>query len=205
MSRSGYVDNRTISRTGEKVLGIIGIVFNVITIILFAWLLSSLAGLEGTAEFDQFEEDIMNDPAFEGSPEEAQLVVDFIVNGAGVFGWAIVALLVISTILAIVALLNLKKASSAGLAGTFFIIAGLFAGVLSLTSILFYIAAIMCFVRKPPKDDDELHRKDEVVYREDTVRETDDPIYRENDVRRTDDSIRSDDTRRDDDTPYRPL
>lgn len=217
------MNNGTISRTGERVLGIIGIVFNILTIILLAWLITSISGLEGTAEFEQFEQDIMNDPAFEGSPEEAQMVVDFIIGGTGVFGWALVAMLVLSTILAIVALINLKKTSNASLAGVFFILAGLLAGVLSLTSILFYIAAIMCFVRKPPMRDDELHRRDDgayrnekirrtddSLYREDEVRRTDEPVYREDEVRRTDDTVRRDetrrdDTRRDDDTPYRPL
>lgn len=205
------MNNGIISRTGERILGIIGIVFNVISIILLAWLITSLSGLEGTQEFEEFQQDIMNDPAFEGSPEEAQMVVDVVMDSAGVFGWAMVALLVLSTILAIVALINLKKTRSAKLAGIFFILAGLLAGVLSLTSILFYIAAIMCFVRKPPMRDNELHRKDDGEYREDDIRRKDDSIYREDNVRRKDDTIRRedtirrDDTRRDDDTPYRPL
>jgi len=221
------MNNGTISRTGERVLGIIGIVFNILAIILLAWLITSINGLEGTAEFEQFEQDIMNDPAFEGSPEEAQMVVDFIIGGTGVFGWALVAMLALSTILAIVALINLKKHSNASLAGVFFILAGLLAGVLSLTSILFYIAAIMCFVRKPQMRDDELHRRDdganrnekirrkddslyreeevrrtdEPVYREDEVRRTDEPVYREDEVRRTDETVRRDETRRDENAP----
>ena len=212
------MNNGTISRTGERVLGIIGIVFNVIGIILLAWLITSLDNLEGTAEFEEFQQEIMNDPAFEGSPEEAQMVVEFIMDSVGVFGWVIVALLVLSTIFAIVALINLKKTRSAQLAGIFFILAGLLAGVLSLTSILFYIAAIMCFVRKPPMREDELYRKDGGVYREDDVRRTDDPVYREDNARRTDDpvyrddevrgtdeTVRREDRRKDDDSPYRPL
>lgn len=225
------MNNDVISRTGERVLGIIGIVFNVIGIILLAWLITSLDNLEGTAEFEQFQQEIMNDPAFEGSPEEAQMVVEFIMSSVGVFGWVGVAILVLSTIFAIVALMNLKKTRSAQLAGIFFILAGLLAGVLSLTSILFYIAAIMCFVRKPPmredamyrKDDpdyreDDLRRKDDAVYREDRVQKTDEPVYREGQTRRTDDSVyredevrgtdqplRREDRKRDDDSPYRPL
>jgi len=35
-----------------------------------------------------------------------------------------------------------------------FIVAGVLSGIISLTSILFYIAAIMCFVRKPPYQDE---------------------------------------------------
>ncbi|WP_185959540.1 DUF4064 domain-containing protein [Planococcus salinarum] len=207
-----------ISRTGERVLGIIGIVFNVIGIILLAWLITSIDNLEGTSEFEQFQQEMMNDPAFEGSPEEAQMVMEFVMDSVGIFGWAIVALLVLSTIFAIVALINLKKTRSAQLAGIFFILAGLMAGVLSLTSILFYIAAIMCFVRKPPmreedryrKDDsgyrqDDVHRTDDTVYRDDKVRRTDDSVYREDEVHGSDDTIRREDRRRDEDSPYRPL
>ncbi|MFD1032051.1 DUF4064 domain-containing protein [Metaplanococcus flavidus] len=214
------MNNGSISRTGERVLGIIGIVFNVIGIILLAWLITSINNLEGTAEFEEFQQDFMNDPAFEGNPEEAQMVMDLMREGAGVVGWVIVAILVLSTILAIVAVMNLKKTRSAQLAGIFFILAGLLAGVLSPTSILFYIAAIMCFVRKPPMREDELHRKDDRLYRDDNDGRKDDPVYREDTVgrrsdsvnredeatrTRTDDTLRTEDARRDDDSPYRPL
>lgn len=201
------LNNGSISRTGERVLGIIGIVFNVVSIILLAILITSISGLEGTPEFDQFEQEIMNDPAFQGNPEEAQMVVDLIVDGTSVFGWVMVAMLVLSTIFAVVALLNLKKTRSATLAGVFFIIAGLLAGVLSLTSILFYIAAIMCFVRKPPMREDELYRNSDPVYREDTVGRRSDSVDRQDGAprSRTDDMLRKDNPRSDDDTPYRPL
>ncbi|HSJ38944.1 MAG TPA: DUF4064 domain-containing protein [Planococcus sp. (in: firmicutes)] len=212
------MNNGSISRTGERVLGIIGIVFNVIGIILLAWLITSLSSLEGTPEFEQFQEDFMNDPAFEGNPEEARMVMEFVMDSAGIFGWVVVVILVLSTIFAIVALINLKNTRSTQLAGIFFILAGLLAGVLSLTSILFYVAAIMCFVRKPPMREDELYRKDGGVYREDDVRRNDDPVYREDNVRRTDDQVyredevpktddpvRREDRKRDDDSPYRPL
>ncbi|WP_033543464.1 DUF4064 domain-containing protein [Planococcus sp. CAU13] len=202
------MDNNRISRTGERILGIIGIVFNVIGIILLAWLITSISSLEGTPEFEQFQQEIMNDPAFEGNPQEAQMIVDFIMDTVGVFGWAIVAMLVLSTILAVVAVINLKRTGGANLAGIFFILAGLLAGVLSLTSILFYIAAIMCFVRKPPMREDELYRKEDPVYHGDTVRRGSDPIDRQDGAprTRTDDMLRKEDTRRsDDDTPYRPL
>ncbi|WP_203334180.1 DUF4064 domain-containing protein [Planococcus beigongshangi] len=214
------MNNGMISRTGERVLGIIGIVFNVLSIILLAWLITSISSLEGTAEFEQFQQEIMNDPAFEGNPEEAQMVVDFITGSVSVFGWILVAMLVLSTIFAIVAILNLKKTRSANLAGVFFILAGLLAFVLSPTSILFYVAAIMCFVRKPQLREDELYRNEDPVYREDHAGRTDDPVRREETVgrrtepverrdetrrSRTDDMLRKEDARSDDDTPRRPL
>jgi len=201
------MNNGIISRSGERVLGIIGIVFNVIGIILLAWLITSIDKLEGTAEFEQFQQEILNDPAFEGSPEEAQMVVEFIMGSLAVFGWVMVVILVLSTIFAIVALINLKNTRSAQLAGIFFILAGLLAGVLSLTSILFYVAAIMCFVRKPPMREDEMYRKDDSGYRDDTVGRRSDSVNQEDDASRTrtDDMLRKDDARRDDDSPYRPL
>ena len=199
------MNNGSISRTGERVLGIIGIVFNVIGIILLAWLITSVSSLEGTPEFEEFQQEFMNDPAFEGNPQEAQMVLDLIIDGAGVIGWIIVAMLVLSTIFAIVAVINLKNERNIKIAGIFFILAGLLAGVLSLTSILFYIAAIMCFVRKPPMREDELYTNNDPVYRDDTTvgrrSNSGDDMSRT----RTDDMLRKDDTRRDDDTPYRPL
>lgn len=202
------MNNGSISRTGERVLGIIGIVFNVIGIILLAWLITSISSLEGTPEFEEFQQDFMNDPAFEGNPQEAQMVLDLIINGAGVIGWIIVAMFVLSTIFAIIAVVNLKNGRNIKVAGIFFILAGLLAGVLSLTSILFYIAAIMCFVRKPPMREDELYTNNDPVYRDDTtVGRRSDTMNRGDDISRTrtDDMLRKDDTRRDDDTPYRPL
>lgn len=202
------MNNGSISRTGERVLGIIGIVFNVVGIILLAWLITSISSLEGTPEFEEFQQEFMNDPAFQGNPEEAQMVLDLMVGGAGVIGWIIVAMLVLSTIFAIVAVINLKNERNAKIAGIFFILAGLLAGVLSLTSILFYVAAIMCFVRKPPMREEDLYTNNDPVYRDDaTVGRRSDTVNRRDDVSRTrtDDMLRKDEPRRDDDTPYRPL
>lgn len=157
-----------INRTGEKVLGIIGIVFNVLTIILVAIMIASLGGFEGSQEHQQVEQELLNDPMFT-NPEEAQMAVDFFnsfMAGFGVVGWVLAGLLVISTILTVLALINLTKGRNAKLAGVFFIVAGLFAWILTPTSILFYIAAIMCFVRKAPMRDDELLHKETAIQKE---------------------------------------
>lgn len=158
--------NNTISRTGERVLGVIGIVFNVLTIILLALMMTSLSGFEGTEQHQQLEQEILNDPMFQ-TADEAQMALETFnafLGGFGVFGWILVAFLIISTIFAVLALVKLKGNRNVRMAGGFFIVAGLFAGILSLTSILFYIAAIMCFVRKPPMRDDDLLRKDDNTY-----------------------------------------
>lgn len=171
----------SIKRTGEKALGIIGIVFNVIGIILSIILITSLVGFENSDMHRQMEEDLRNDPMMT-SPQEAQMAVDTFnafIAGFDVVGWVLVILLVISTVFAILAMTKLKSFDKASTAGIFFILAGIFAGILSLTSILFYIAAIMCFVRKPPLREDELMgRSNEPATRSDAVTREDDTPYR---------------------------
>lgn len=175
-------NNGAIKRTGEKVLGIIGTIFNVLGIILAIIMITSLSGFEGSEMQQQMEQEILNDPTLtnQGDAEMAIDALNAFIQGFDVLGWVFVVLLVISTIFAILAITKLKSVGSASTAGIFFILAGIFAGILSLTSILFYIAAIMCFVRKPPMREDELMGRNEPVSR-------DEPATRE------------------DDTPYRPL
>lgn len=173
----------TIKRTGEKALGIIGSVFNVIGIILSIIVITSLSGFEGSQMQMQLEQEIRNDPNLT-NPGDVEMTMDMVnsfVQGFDVLGWIVVALLVVSTVFAILAITKLKSFDTANTAGIFFILAGIFAGILSLTSILFYIAAIMCFVRKPPLREDEL-------------------MGRGNEP-----ATRSDAATREDDTPYRPL
>lgn len=141
---------RDVSRGAEKALGIIGIIFNLLTIALLIFSILSFGSVQNSAEFRQYlEDEMMNDPTMSSSPEQVEMIVDGVMASFGVVGWVIVALLAISTIFALLAVARLGRNRNPKLAGIFFIIAGLFAGILSLTSILFYIAAIMCFVRKP--------------------------------------------------------
>lgn len=191
----------TVNRAGEKVLGIIGIVFNILAIALIGFAMASYSNVQGTPEFQQYiEDEIMADPAF-SNPEEAQMIIDMMSSSFSVMGWVLIALLALSTILAIIALVNLRKKSKASVAGIFFILAGLFAGLLSLTSILFYIAAIMCFVRKPRAQNNQNLRDDDFKYQEEQLRRKEESVRREDEVRRDDTTT----TRNDDDTPYRPL
>ncbi|ALS79765.1 MULTISPECIES: DUF4064 domain-containing protein [Planococcus] len=181
----------TVNRAGEKVLGIIGIVFNILAMALIGFAMVSYSTMPEMRQF--MEEEMLADPTIT-NPEDVQLMLDMMSSGFNVVGWVTIALLALSTILAIVALINLRKKGKASIAGVFFIIAGLFAGLLSLTSILFYIAAIMCFVRKPRIESNQNLRGDDFKYQEDQLH-------------RKEDSLRNDDTkiRNDDDTPYRPL
>lgn len=156
-----------ISRTGERVLGIIGIIFNILAIILLVVMINSLDDFQGSQFQEEMEREVYNDPAL--TPEDAEMTIEMLNNSVGVFGtfgWVMVVMLAVSTLLAIFAITKLKNNANAKLAGILFIIAGLLAGILSLTAILFYIAAIMCFVRKPPMREDDLLRSDDAVRRE---------------------------------------
>ena len=195
------MNQETVNRAGEKVLGIIGIVFNILAIALIGFGMASYSSVQGTPEFQQYiEDEIMADPAF-SNPEEAQMVIDMMSSSFNIVGWVLIALLALSTIFAIVALVNLRKRGKASMEGVFFILAGLFAGLLSLTSILFYIAAIMCFVRKPRASNNQNLRDDDFKYQEDQLRRKEESVRREDELRRDDTTT----TRNDDDTPYRPL
>ena len=139
-----------IKRTGEMVLGIIGIVFNVLAIIGTIIMNGFTKMLSGDPAFrEEFEAEIWNDPTI--SQSDAQEIIDVmytVLDWLVGFGWFFVIALIISTILTVVAIINLKK--NAKLSGILLLIGGFLAGILSPTSILLYIAGIMCLVRKPP-------------------------------------------------------
>ncbi|MGK7379027.1 DUF4064 domain-containing protein [Planococcus sp. 1R117A] len=206
---------RDVSRGGEKALGIIGIVFNILAIALIVFSILSFGDVQNNPEFRQYLEDqMLNDPALSTNPAEAQVLIDGLLASFGVVGWIIVGLLAISTVLALLAIAKLGRNRNPKLAGIFFIIAGLFAGLLSLTSILFYIAAIMCFVRKPRdngrgvqdeetlrrenerlRDDNQnLHRDEQRLReKEDQLREKEEQLQRERQVRQTEHRLSEED------------
>ncbi|QGM32349.1 DUF4064 domain-containing protein [Bacillus sp. N3536] len=141
-----------ISRTGEVVLGVVGAVFNVIAIILVSLIVINGSSVMQEEGFTQvFEEDIYSDPTF--TAEEAAAATEFMevfVDLFGVFGWAAVITFVISLVFNILGIVFVLKNKKPKLAGIMFIVGGVFAGIISLTSIVLYVAAIMCFVRKAP-------------------------------------------------------
>lgn len=67
---------------------------------------------------------------------------------ANTLGIVFIIALLISIVLAITAFVYLKRKDGAKTAGILLVIAGVLAGVISVASILLYIAAIVCFVRK---------------------------------------------------------
>lgn len=143
------------SRAGEVTLGVIGTILNVI-LLIFATLAVVGASNANPDELKQtFEKEIMlSDPSMTADDIAVfNDVVDISLNVVGVVGWVIVVTLLISVILSILGVVKVSKNKSPKAAGILFIFAGLLSGILLLAPILFYIAAIMCFVRKTPVED----------------------------------------------------
>lgn len=142
----------SMSRTGEMVLSVISAIMTLLSIILVTVLVVSGSSILKDEEFKkEFESTISNEPTF--TETDLQLINDnmsLAIDAFSIFGWVFIIILVISLILNIIGIMSISKNKNPKLAGIMFILAGLFAGVISLTSILLYIAAIMCFVRKPP-------------------------------------------------------
>lgn len=140
------------SRTGEIVLGVISAIMTLLSVILVAVLVVSGSNLLNNEEFKaEIEGSIVNDPTF--TDTEIQFIsdnLDLVADAISLFGWVFIITLVISLILNVIGIVSISKNKNPKLAGIMFILAGVFAGIISLTSILLYIAAIMCFVRKPP-------------------------------------------------------
>ncbi|MFP7255662.1 DUF4064 domain-containing protein [Terribacillus goriensis] len=129
-----------IKRTAELVLGIIGVVFNV----LGAILVGVFMGVAGNS----IDEEIKNDPTI--TAEDAALASNF-VDG---LGWFYVIVCVIGAILGVVGILLLRRNSSAIASGVIFIVAAVLITFLTLfvaiiPAILYLVAGILAIVRKP--------------------------------------------------------
>ncbi len=140
------------SRTGELVLGVISAIFTFLSIIaMIIFIVAGSSMFNDELFITEFEQEIYNDPTLSATDAEQTIeIMNVFFDLFSVFGWAFVVTLLISLILNIIGIVSISKNKKPKLAGIMFIIAGLFAGILSLTSILLYIAAVMCFVRKPP-------------------------------------------------------
>ncbi|MCG7346359.1 DUF4064 domain-containing protein [Sporosarcina sp. ACRSL] len=143
------------NRTAEKVLSIIAVVLTAI---------GTVFGFIGLAIFNLMKNDPMFKAEFEAEmmadPTLTQADVEMFYTVFNVFGgflWLIIIGMIISIVLNIVGIVNIWKNKNAKLAGIMFIIAGVLGGILSLSSILLYVAAILCFTKKPPLQDDMLY------------------------------------------------
>lgn len=140
------------NRTAERVLSIIAVVLTGIGTIL---------GFAGIAFFNlikndptvrqEIEMEMMTDPTLSPSDMDAVFAAFDVFGG---FLWVIIIFMILSVILNIIGIVNIWNNKNAKLAGIMFIIAGLMGGILTLPSILLYIAAILCFTKKPPLEDE---------------------------------------------------
>lgn len=141
------------SRTAEKVLSITSVVLTTIGVFISFALLALFNYLKSDPLIqDEFEaEMLLMDPTL--TPENIEVMYGAfgIIGG---FMWLIIISLIISLILTIIGIVNIWKNKNPKLAGTMFIIAGLTAGILSLTSILLYIVGILCITKKPALTDE---------------------------------------------------
>jgi len=136
-------------RTTEKVLAIISAVFTVaFTILGFIGLGFLKMVTSDPAIRVDFEKELLD---FDATLTSADIEVMF--ESLGLlesFGWFLIVLLIISFITTIIGLVFIWNNKNAKLAGIMFIISGLFAFILTPTSILLYIAGILCFTKKAP-------------------------------------------------------
>lgn len=139
------------SRMGEVVLSVISAFMTLLGIVLVTVIVVGGSNVLNDETFTaEFHNILANDPTLTEADRQVMGDVDLIADLFGIFGWVFIIVLVISLILNVIGIVSISKNKSPKLAGVMFIIAGVFAGIISLTSILLYIAAIMCFVRKPP-------------------------------------------------------
>ncbi|MEK5036846.1 DUF4064 domain-containing protein [Sporosarcina sp. FSL K6-3457] len=138
-------------RTAEKSLSIVSLVLSIIGIILSVILVSFFNLVKSDPQFqNEFEQGILSDPTL--GPEDLE-IINMVLGLFGGTMWFIIIGLIISVIMTIVGIVKIWNNNNPKLAGIMFIIAGVLAGVISLPSILLYIAGILCFTRKPPMTD----------------------------------------------------
>lgn len=140
-------------RTGEKVFIIIATICNLISIFITSVVVVFLKNLINDPKIV---EDYLNDPTVMNEVDGEALTIDEFQESMNAIapyinGFAVVFIgaMVISLILGLVAFRMLSKKDKINTAGILVLISGVLAGILSLTSILYYIAGIMCFIRKP--------------------------------------------------------
>ncbi|KAA0564533.1 DUF4064 domain-containing protein [Rossellomorea aquimaris] len=143
-----------VKRTGEVVMGVIGIIlsalFSIIGIVLNM-------GMSNPEFMSQLEEGMESDPNIQNSEMTAG-DLSSIINAAESTGSYLVILGIIASILGIIAVLTIVKNKKPVLSGIMFIIAALVIGLGTIgfgfvPGLLFLIAGIMALVRKPKKTD----------------------------------------------------
>jgi len=143
-----------VKRTGEVVMGVIGIIlsalFSIIGIVLNM-------GMSNPEVMSQLEEGMESDPNIQNAEMTAG-DLSSIINAAESTGSYLVILGIIASIMGIIAVLTIVKNKKPVLSGIMFIIAALVIGLGTIgfgfvPGLLFLIAGIMALVRKPKKTD----------------------------------------------------
>ncbi|WP_227396454.1 DUF4064 domain-containing protein [Jeotgalibacillus aurantiacus] len=134
-------------RTAEGVLTIIGIVIN---FLMIGGALLILALFSDPVARQEFEMQFQADPAL----ADAGVTPDQVFGIVDSLGFAFNIVVIISIILSFVALFAMKRNKKPKLAGSLLIASALLVGVATillgwLPALLFLIAGIMCFARKP--------------------------------------------------------
>lgn len=131
------------NRTIEKVLAMIASILNVFGIAgtgIFFFSMDSFLKSDGV------QQQIIDDVQQRTGTELTMTGLQNISQLFGSVGWFVIVVLVISLIIGTAGMIKLH--SDTKLAGILFIGAGIFSCLISVPSILFYIAAILCFTRK---------------------------------------------------------
>ena len=141
-------------RTGEIVVCVISAILSLISIVLISLL---VIGVSTTLKEDGFNTELKNqiltNPAI--SSQDVEYFTqnpDVVLSVINVIGWGLVLSIFISLVLNLFGIVFIFNNKNQKLAGIMFILAGVLAGILSITSILLYLAAILCFVRKPMEE-----------------------------------------------------
>ncbi|MHA6259847.1 DUF4064 domain-containing protein [Sporosarcina sp. CAU 1771] len=139
-------------RTTERVLSIISLVFTVFGIMASFMGIAFIKMFSSNSEImADFEAELLTDPAITPTDIDGiYSILDVVIGFSGI----IIAGLVISFIVTLIGTINIWNNKKPKLAGILFIIGGLFAGILSITSILLYITGILCLVKKVPMIND---------------------------------------------------
>ncbi|MCA0148234.1 DUF4064 domain-containing protein [Rossellomorea vietnamensis] len=141
-----------VKRTGEVIMGVIGIVlsalFSIIGIVLNM-------GMNSPEVMSQIEEGMESDPNLQESGMTAG-DMSAIMETAESMGSYLVILGIIASILGIIAVITIVKNKKPVLSGIMFILAALVVGLGTIgfgfiPGLLFLIAGIMAFVRKPKR------------------------------------------------------
>ncbi|MFD1205690.1 MULTISPECIES: DUF4064 domain-containing protein [Sporosarcina] len=136
------------NRTAERVLSIIAVIMTAIGTICGFIFMAFYSFLQNDPGFQQeMKMELLADPTYTQADVDAVFVFFDVLGG---FLWFLIIAMIISIVLNIIGIVNIWKDKNSKLAGIMFIIAGIFGGIVSLPSILLYIAAILCFTKKPP-------------------------------------------------------